>query len=93
MYVKHQNVWTRDRGNHPSDLQAVHSSLQLPPPEPKQTAGTPAPRQDAPVWVFSVEAQGLLLVPRPRSRITGPSLSKKSSFQYVYHGCSEATLF
>lgn len=33
------------------------------------------PRQGAPAWVFSLEAQGLLLVPRPRSRITGPSLS------------------
>lgn len=36
-----------------------------------QTASISAPRQGA---LFSLEAQGLLLVPRPWSRITGPSL-------------------
>lgn len=94
MYVKHRNVWARDsRGNHPPHLQVAQSSLQWPPPEPQQTASTPATRRGAPAWVFSLEAQGLLLVPRPWSRITGPSLSKNPFFQYVYHGCSEAALF
>lgn len=46
----------------------------------QQTASTSAFRQGAPAWVFSLEAQGLLLVPRPWSRITGPSLCRKILF-------------
>lgn len=59
------------RGNHPPLLQAALPSLQWPPPEPQQTASIPVPAMCGD-RVLSLEAQGLLLVPRPRSRITGP---------------------
>lgn len=71
MYVKHRNVWTRDRGNHPP--RSLH--LQWPPPEPPTDCRRSRPPPGwalATVLVFSLEAQGLLLVPRPRSSITGP---------------------
>lgn len=75
LYPKHWNVRTLDGGSHPPHLQEAHSSL-LWPPIPDRLPALPPGRQGAPRWVFSLESQGLLLVPRPRSHITGPSLSK-----------------
>lgn len=44
------------------------------------TAGTPAPpRQGAPLWVLSREAQGLLLVPTPRSHIADRLLNNNNN--------------
>lgn len=76
-------------------VSVVASYLQGPQLEPHQTASTSAHKQRASTWVFSLEAQGLLLVPTPWSRVTGPSLSlsvDRSSFQNVYRGCPKAIL-
>lgn len=75
---------------------ALTSSLQWPLPEPQQTASTSALRQGALLllrgysvwkhraffWCLDLGAASLV-----------PLSVERSSFQYVYHGCSEATLF
>lgn len=66
---KHRNVWTRHRGDPHLQGGAVASSRT--PTDCRHSTG-----QGAPARVFSLEAQGLLLVPRPWSL----SLSKNPLF-------------
>ncbi|KAI9527955.1 hypothetical protein NQZ68_025997 [Dissostichus eleginoides] len=62
-----------DRGDPPPPSPAGgQASLWGPPPEPQTDCRTLPPQAGCSHLGISLEAQGLLLVPRPRSRITGP---------------------